>query len=377
VKLSVQLFPEVIDGSTLGQRVTNPVYLPIGIEGQADSDGDAVVNTVYSISSASEAVAHFGAASSLTALCKYLIDRGATRVTAVASAKNAAPTLVQRQAAWQTLEARREVRIRLTDDIAQATHVALATSCDNANMLNNKQFAIVGMAAATTKAALITAATAIASKRVCLVGPAVYDENGVVKSGAYLAASIAALVAQNNDPADDLDTLTIPKLTGMEKDALGNNLFRSLVVAGVVVNDFEDLLQGGVSPVMPPIDGTGGVAISHLRMTYKADTSFDALMTRIIMDQLFVGIRDQATSFLSLRKGNTDTTRGQLQSRIDAFLKSNNDIVMEQVLGDGSTGYGVNVQADTSGRQQIISYGGQVVRGTQTILVNGNLVIAA
>lgn len=375
--MSVQLFPEVIDGTTLGVRVSNPVYLPIGIEGQADVDGDAVANTVYLISSASDAVARFGAVSKLTALCKYLIDRGATLVTAVASAKGTAPTLVQRQAAWQTLEARREVRIRLTDDVVQATHVALATSCENANLLNNKQFAIVGMAAATTKAALITAATAIASRRVVLVGPAVYDENGVLQSGAFLAASIAALVAQNNDPSDDLDTVKIPKLTGMEKDALGNNLFRSLVVAGVVVNDFEDLLQGGVSPVMPPVDGTGGVSISHLRPTYKVDTSFDALMTRIIMDQLFVGIRDQATSFLSLRKGNTPVTRGQLQSRIDAFLRANGDIVMPEVLGDGTLGYGVNVQSDTSGRQQIINYGGQVVRGTQTILVNGNLIIAA
>jgi hypothetical protein len=375
--MSVQLFPEVIDGSTLGQRVSNPVFLPIGIEGEADVDGDAVVNQVYTIASASEAVAHFGAASKLTALCTYLIDRGATVITAVASASGAAPLLAERQAAWQTLEARREVRIRLTDDTDQATLVAIADSCENANLLNNKQFAIVGMAAATTKANLIVAATAINSSRVVLVGPAVYDENGVLQDGSFLAASVAALVAQNNDPSDDLDTLIIPKLTGMEQDSLGNNLFRSLVVGGAVVNDFEDLLQGGVSPVMPPVDGSAGVAISHLRMTYKTDASFDALMTRIIMDQLFVGIRDAAMKFMSLRKGNTETTRNQLQSRIDAFLKANKDIVQEEVLGDGTTGYGVNVQSDVSGRQQIISYGGEIVRGTQTILVNGNLVIAA
>lgn len=375
--MSVQLFPEVIDGSTLGQRVSNPVYLPIGIEGEAGADGDSVVGQVYLISSASDAVAHFGATSTLTELCKYLIDRGANTVTAIASAKGAEPTLVERQAAWQTLEARREVRIRLTDDTVQATHVALATSCDNANKLNNKQFAIVGMDAGTTKANLITAAGAIASKRVVLVGPAVYDENGDLVSGAFLAASIAAMVAQNNDPSDDMDTAVIPKLTGIEQDATGNDLFRRIVVGGVVQNDFEDLLQGGVSPVMPPVDGSAGVAISHLRMTYTVDDTFDALMTRIIMDQLFVGIRDVATNFLSLRKGNTATTRGQLQSRVDAFLKANRDIVQMETLGDGSVGYGVNVQADATGRQQVISYGGEVVRGTQTILVNGNLTIQA
>lgn len=376
--MSIQLFPEVIDGSTLGQRITNPVFLPIGIEGWAGSDGDAVIGQVYQISSASEAVTHFGASSTLSALLKVLIDRGATLVTAIASAKGAvAPTLSQRQAAWQTMEARREVRIRLTDDTVQATHVALATSCDNANMINNKQFAIVGMAAATTKAALISAATAIASKRVVLVGPAVYDENGVLQPGSFLAACIAALVAQNNDPSDDLDTMTIPKLTGMERDASSNNLFRQIVVAGVAQNDFEDLLQGGVSPVMPPVDGTGGVAISHLRTTYKLDTTFDALMTRIIMDQLFVGIRNEAMSMLQLRKGNTPVTRDRLAATIDVFLNENRDIVLPVVLGDGSLGYGVNVGTDSSQRQQIINYGGQVVRGTQTILVNGNLVIAA
>lgn len=375
--MSVQLFPEVIDGSTLGQRVSNPVYLPIGIEGEADDDGDAVVNQVYQISSASEAVAHFGATSSLTALCSYLIDRGATLVTAVASAVAAAPTLVERQAAWQTLEARRDVRIRLTDSTLQADLAALGESCDNANLLNNKQFAVGGLPSGTTKANLIAAAAAIASKRFCLVGPGVYDENGVLVSGAFLAASVAAMLAQNNDPSDDMDTAVIPKLTGMEQDALGNDLFRQIVVGGVVQNDFEDLLQGGVSPVMPPVDGSAGVAISHLRTTYTTDSTFDSLMTRVIMDQLFVMIRDYAMNFNSLRKGNTATTRSQLQSGIDALLKANNDIVQPEVLGDGTIGYGVNVQPDNTGRQQIISYGGEVVRGTQTILVNGNLTIAA
>lgn len=342
-----------------------------------DADGTGAVNQAYVISTASDAVKWFGATASLTKLVKYLLDRGATQVTAVASAKSTLPTLVQRQAAWQTLEARREVRIRLTDSVVQADHVALGTSCDNANLVNNKQFAIVGMPAATAKAALLTAATAIASKRVVLVGPAVYDENGVVQSGAYLAASIAALVATNNDPSDDLDTLKIPKLTGMELDTLGNNLFREIVVGGVVQNDFEDLLQGGVSPVMPPVDGTAGVAISHLRMTYKVDTSFDALMTRIIMDQLFVMIRDNVMDFMTLRKGNTPTTRGQVQSRVDALLKANSTIVLPQTLSDGTLGYGVNVVPDGSQRQMIINYGGQVVRGVQTILVNGNLTIPA
>lgn len=376
---STQLFPEVIDGSTLGERISSAIYLPIGIEGQADAGGTAAVNELHKISRPSDAEGLFGAASSLATLVKYVLDRGAGPVWAVASAKGAAPLLAARQAAWQSLEATREIRLRLTDSTAQADLVALATSCDNANLLNNKQVAIVGMPAATTKANLIAAAGAINSKRAVIVGPAVYDENGTLVSGAFAAASVAAMVAQNNDPSDDLDTATVPKLTGIEQDALGNALFRKIVVGGVVQDDFEDLLQGGVSPLAPGTEfgNLGGVSISHLRMTFTAEGgAWDALMTRVIMDQLFNLVRDYALRFNSLRKGNTPTTRAQLASGIDAVLKANSAIVQPVELGDGTTGYGVVVTASADERQQVISYQGNVVRGTSTILVAGNLTIA-
>lgn len=373
---SLQLFPEVIDGSTLGQKYSTGVALPIGVEGQKDADGSANVNALVLVSRDADAIAAFGAVSKLTILLKYLLDRGAGPVWAVASASGSGPTLVQRQAAWQTLEAKREIRIRLTDSTTTADHTALAISCDNANLINNKQFCIVGMAAGTTKAQLLTGRASIASKRAVLVGPAVYDEHGVLQSGAFHAASIAAMVAQNEDIADDMDTATIPKLTGMEKDSLGNDLFREIVVAGSVVNDFEDLLQGGVSPAMPGING--GLAISHLRMTYTTDSTFDSLMTRLIMDQVFVVVRDYAIRFNSLRRGNSPSVRGQLQSGLETLLGTLRDWISPVVLGaDGSRGYGVVVTASSDNRQQIISYSGEVIRGAQTILVQGNLTIAA
>lgn len=377
---STQLFPEVIDGSTLGERVSSPIYLAIGIEGEMDADGTAQVNELHQISRPSDAQALFGVASSLTSLITYVLNRGAGPVWAIASASAAAPTLVQRQAAWQTMEAKREIRIRLTDSTTQADLVALGASCDNANKLNNKQFSFAGMAAGTTKANLIAAAGAINSKRVVLVGPAVYDENGTLQSGAYAAASVAARVAINNDPSDDLDTVTLPLTTGIEQDALGNPLFRRIVVGGVVQDDYEDLLQAGVSPLAPSEEfgGSGGAAVTHLRMTFTAEEgAWDALMTRIIMDQVFSMIRDYAIKFNGLRKGNTSTTRNQLASGIDSLLKANQSIVQQTDLGDGTKGYGVVVSASADQRQQIISYTGEVVRGTSTILVDGNLLIAA
>lgn len=372
--VSTQLFPEIVDGSTLNARVTSGVFLPIGVEGQSDSAGSVAINVTKLVTRNSEADDFFGPVSSLSTLVKYLLDRGAGPVYAIASKKGSFPSLADRQVSWQALEANTKVRIRLTDTSVQANLVALAVSCDNANLLNNKQFAIAGMPAATSKAALITAAAAVASKRLCLVGPAIYNQLGTLLSGVYTAASIAALVALNSDAADDLDTLTIPLASGMELDASGNDVFRRLVVSGVVVNDFEDLLQAGVSPIMPGING--GVAISHLRTTYTTDTTFDALMTRVIMDQLFVLVRDKALKFNALRKGNTKTNRDQLASSVDALLNTLGDLVQPVEQPDGTDGYGVRVDASVDNRQQIISYQAEIVRGTSTVLVAPSFTIA-
>lgn len=374
---STQLFPEVIDNTVLNQKPQGGIYLPIGIEGVIGAAGSGVVGTTYTISRASDADTYLDPASTLAKIVKMLLDRGAGPVIVVPSQKSpTAVTLADRQAAWQSLEANPLVRIRLTDSVLQADHVALGTSCDYAALLQNKQFAIVGMAAATAKATLLTAATAVASKKVVLTAPGIVLEDGTTKDANFTAAAIASMVAQNSNPADDLDTATIPKLLSMEKTAAGYDFLRRIVVGGTLTNDFEDLLVGGVSPVMPGING--GVGISHLRMTYKVDSSFDALMTRIIIDQIFVLVRDYCVNFNQLRKGNTETTRAQLASAVDALLKEHSDWIQPVLLPDGvTTGYGVTVTASGDQRQQIVSYQGAVVRGVQTILVSGNLTIAA
>lgn len=378
--VSTQLFPEIIDGSTLNERTTSAVFLPIAIEGQADAGGTAAVAELKTISRPADSDTYFGAASSLTGLVKFLLDQGAGPIYAIASAKGTGPTLVQRQTAWQVLEADKRIRLRLTDSTSDADLAALAVSCKNANLLNNKQVAIVGKPTTTTKATLLASATAIeadvdGAKRTVLVGPSVYDSNGVLKSGAFAAAAVAARVAVNGDPADDLDTATISNLTGIERDALGNDLFRILVVTGSVVNDFEDLLIGGVSPLMPGIDG--GVAISHLRMVYNNDTTFDALMTRLIIDQTFVLVRDYCYRFNQLRAGNTAASRERLRSGVEALLNTLRDWIEPVTLGDGTEGFDVTVSSSADERQQIISYRGEIVRGVQTIVVAPSFSIAA
>jgi len=368
---STQLFPEVIDGSTLGARVASAVFLPIGVEGEMDNDGDGALGTVYTITRDADAIAHFGTQSSLTVLLQFLLARGVAPIYATPSKKGVAPSLAERQAAWQLLEMSRDIRLRLTDSTTTADLAALAVSCNNANLLNNKHVAVVGVPTGQTKIQAIAVATAIANARTVLIAPGVYDMDGTLQTGAFAAAAVAAAIAKNPDIADDMDTAELENLLAIEKDSGGNPVYREIVVGGSLVNDFEDLLQGGVSPLMP--GRNGGVAISHLRTTYTTDSRWDALMTRLIVDQIFVLVREYAYNFQSLRKANTQLNRDLLASGIQSLLNAHKDWITPMV---GFDDFQVTVTASTDNRQQIIHYAGEVNRGTQTIVVDGNLSIA-
>jgi hypothetical protein len=287
---------------------------------------------------------------------------------------------VQRQTAWALLEADRTVRIRLTDSEVQTDLVALAASVGNANLLYYKQIAICGMPSGTTKANLLSAATAIAAggldpaTRTCLVGPGVYDENGTLRGGSFVAACVAAEVAKNSDPSNDLDRWQIPLLTGVELDGAGMSLFRRKVVSGAAVNDYEDLLQGGVSPLQPSIV-PGGVITSHLRTVYTTNTSYDNLYTRVIADQLFCDVRDYVYDSNYLRSPNTDVVRGKLASGVTALLQERQSWVRPVKQTDGTQGYNVSVSSSTDNRQVTVGYEGILVRGISTVKVAANLTI--
>lgn len=368
---TTQLFPQVIDASTLGAKLTSPIFFPIGIEGVAAPAGTAAIGSVTKISTPSEADTILGSASRLAQLVKFMLTRGASPVYAGVSSKTTA-ILSDRQAVWDQLASDPAIRIRLTDSLAQADLVAHGTNLDQAAVIFNKQMGFVGMATGTTKAALIAAATAIANKRTTLVGPGVYDEGSpaVLRDGGFLACAIAAEVAKNGDPTNDLDRWTLPLLTGIEKDANGFPLLRVKTVSGVATNDFEDLLQGGVSPIMQ--DGNG-VAITHLRSTYTTDGTFDSLMTRIIVDQVFVDVRDYLMSANYLRLPNSADVRGRIASGVEALLVERRSWIKPKPQNDGSTGYNVQVTSSVDNRQVTVAYEGTVVRGISTIQVAASL----
>lgn len=371
------MFPEVRDvGSLSGVLNLGQVFV-IGVEGQKDTVGTATIATPYLITDPATADTLFGPQSSLATKIKRLMARGITAVYAVASASNTVPTLVQRQAAWAVLEENVDVRIRLTDSTTQADLVALARSAEYAEAIQNKQFAICGMPAGTTLSGLTTAAGAIASKRALIVGPAIYDSNGTLQSGGFAADFVAAEVAKNSDIADDLDTVSLVGTTGIEKDANGMPIFRQRSGGGTPTNDFTTLLAGGVSPLRQGRDGQAEIV--HLRMTYQVDSTYDALMTLLIKDQLFIDIRSAllAPDAKFLRRGNTQSNRSLAAQIVQGVLNERRAWVQPVVLADGTVGYGVTVTASADKRNMIVTYQGEIVRNTQRIDVNGVLTIPA
>lgn len=371
-----QLYPEVRDGSNLRANASQALYLMVGVEGAATVGGTAVVGWVYEISRPSEADTFFGSTSSLAAMVKYLLGRGLPSVKAVASVKGAfTAEITERGVAWANLESDPEVRIRMTDSETQAIIAAHATSATNAKLIQNRQFAISGMAAASTAAALQAAADAIASIRGVLVGPG-HIANGVVASGRFSAAAVAAWLGLNPNPADDGDTAPLPNIDSIELDVQGMPLFRQKVVAGVEVNDHETLLQQGVSTLRNARLGSG-VEISHLRTTYQVDSRYDALSTLMIEDEIFLGIRKYAEAQALLRKGNSEVNRDLLKSGVEALFANDFREWVEPVIGsDGLPSFNVSVIPSADMRQMILGYEGKIIRSTQTILVSGSLSIA-
>jgi hypothetical protein len=373
---SNQLFPEVVDATTIIAKPGSPIFLPVGAEGQMDNDGSATVGTLYAVNTISDARTLFGVASSLSRIIEAVVKQGAYPVLVVPSKKGTAPNLTERQAAWDVLASDRRVRLRITDSLSSSDHAALGDNCESAELLQYKQVAICGLAAATSKSALLTAAGNIASSRAVLVAPGVYDADGVLRDGSYGAAVIAGEVAKNSDLSNDLDLLELSMLAGIEQTAAGLPIFRNKVVGGSKTNDFEDLLQGGVSPFMPNQLQSTGVQVSHLRTTYMTNTAFDALSTRLIVDQVFVDVRDYIFAAGFLHRGNTEVNRNALRAAVEALLAERADWVAPLKQPNGTLGYSVVAMPSSDLRQVTVSYSGKVVRGIQTIQVAGAVEIS-
>lgn len=370
--MSTQLYPEVISLSDVRAYYSLPNYLYIGVEGEAGVGASADVATPYKVGRYSDVNDLFVQGSPLADLINFILARGVPQVTAVASAKTT-PQLSERQAAWDVLASDADVRLRISDTVLQADMEAHADSCGDALLVSNKQVAFGGLAAGSSKATYEAAAAAINSSRFVLVGPGITDEDGNAQDGVFGAAAVMAMVANNPDLSDDLDTAQVLGLTGIEMSG-GLPLWTKGVASGVAYNDFEDLLQAGVSPLER--GPAGAVQITHLRTTYTTDATMDALMTRLVDDQVYINVRNwllggNGRSYL--RRGNTTNTREEIRVGVEALLADMSNWIRPKYLPDGKVGYGVSVTSSTDGRQLTVGYKGTIVRGIQTIVVDQQL----
>lgn len=367
-------YPQIVDESTLSGVFNTTSFFEVGVEGQADNAGSCTVGLPVTVSTAEAANNIFGPSSSLAALVKFLLNRGLDYVVAVASKKGTAPSLGERQTAWAPLEERASLRIRLTDSTTQAVLAALAVSCHNAETIQHKQFAVVGLTGPAVKATSISAAGSINHKRCVLVDPGIFDLNGNLQSGAYAAAYAAAEIAKNPDITDSLNLAVIPATSGIEKStATGLPIYRLHANGGSPIDDFQDLLSGGVSPFQQSADGRA--SFTHLRTTFKDDDTYDALMTLLIEDGIFLGIKDILLSQKFLRNGNTPSNRSLAAQVVNQYLTANGDKVQKVQLPNGETGYGVSVTPSVDKKAFTVYYTGEVVRGTNVIKINGTLTI--
>lgn len=368
-------YPQVVDKTTLSGVFLGDQFLMIGIEGQKDAGGSATVALPVLVRSPDDANTFFGPASSLGGLCKFLLARGLNQIVAVCSASGTTPTLIQRQAAWAALEDDSRVRIRLTDSTTQADLVGLADSCENAEQIQHKQFCVCQINV-STKATVLTAATAIASKRAVLTSGQVYDVNGSLLAGQYCAALVAAMIATNADISDSMNGAEIPATTGIEKEAAtGLPVYRLRTNGGTPLNDFQDLLTGGASPFQQAASGLA--ALTHLRTTWITDTTFDALETLLIKDQVFLDLQSILIDQKFLRSQNTAKNRGIACALVNSYLTQHMDWLAPVNLPDGTVGYGVGAVAAPDNKSFTITYNAQIVRGTNVINIGGSLTIPA
>jgi hypothetical protein len=140
------------------------------------------------------------------------------------------------------------------------------------------------------------------------------------------------------------------------------------------VDEFEDLLQGGVSPLQQS-RVPGGVATTHLRTVYTTNGAYDSLYTRIIVDQIFIDVKNYIYDGNYLRSPNSERTRERIRSGVEAVLVERSEWIKPVTQPDATQGYNVSVTSSADNRQVTVGYEGIVRRGISTVKVAANLTI--
>lgn len=264
------------------------------------------VGTAVTLTGYAAGVGAFGedVTAGMSTLLRLLFLGGASKIVAVRVADTG--TLEDYQTAFGAL-GNENVQIIVCDSADVTVQQALRTAVEEASGLRRERIAVVG-SSGESAAQLVTRAADLNSERMVLVGPDVMDSNGNVLPGVFGAASVAAAIAAQTDPAIPLNSVELKGLSGVSVDYDDN--------------DIDLLVRGGVTPLECVAGVTSPVRGITTRTTTggAVDTTWRELTTILIADDIIPSIRASLRSKFARAK-NTVRSRGAIRSQVIVELE--------------------------------------------------------
>ncbi len=260
----------------------------------------------------------------MTNLIYHLFKNGAKKVIAVPAAvptsTETKATDADYQSALDALLKEEAVQIIVTDSTELTVHAKIKTHVEDASADTKERIAVVGGASGKTATEVVTAATAINSSRVVYVDPAPLADDATTQlSGAYMAATVAAQIAVNVDPALPMTGVELKGFGGLEVKRTGNEI--------------EALLGGGVTAI-ETINGRIQIVRAVTTYTQDAggnpDTTWQELTTTLIADDVITTVRN-ALAVKYRRAKNSEAKRSSIKTEVATILESklNAEIIEE------------------------------------------------
>lgn len=307
---------------------------------------------LYTVTSLSDGLAAFGAASGLGKMLRAAYENGAGTVL-VYCVKEEATEFYQE--AFSAVLAEKTAKICCIDSSDEELQQDLRNALETAAGQKGECIGIVDMGGAT-KSALLARAAELDSARMVLVGPGVYrsGESAVAPSG-VAAAALAGLLAAQTDPALPLNGAVLAGFSG--------------VTAIYEDTDVDALVRGGVTVLEAE---SGAVSVLRGITTKKTsgdgnDTTWREVNTILIADDVIPGIR-QSLSARFKRAKNNAATRSAIHSLVVMELESR---LQREIIDSYEN---VTVEAsDTDACVCVVKFGFAVTHGLNRIHLTAHI----
>lgn len=307
---------------------------------------------LYTLTAYHDAVAAFGADSSLCRMVRHAIEAGAGKILAY-SIPEATETAYSD--AISALLAEGEQGFYTVDSDLSSVQLRLKTAVEAASRNKAESLCVLGMTA-PTKQALLDRAAALNSPRAVLVGPDVLAEGQTEYCGGpFAAAALCGLLSGQTDPALPLSGARLPGFAGVS-DRFEETEIDALVRGGVTVLEAE----GGQVTVLRAVTTktTEGSA---------PDDTFREVNTMLVLDDVIPGIR-QALAARFARAKNNAVTRSAIRNLVIVELEGR---LSREIIDSYD---GVTVEASsTDATTCLVSFGFTVTHGLNHIYLTAHI----